>query len=115
MPRAPRPAQLLQKVGPAGHVLVLDRSQTGIAQTRRACRREIDAGTLSTLCAPVEEFGLPAGVPLFDIAFACRVGALDGRHPKLYPDAITRLRRAVVPGAVLYVDTGNPLTAIPLH
>ncbi|WP_211217056.1 hypothetical protein [Agromyces italicus] len=67
------------------------------------------------MCAPVEEFGLPAGVPLFDIAFACRVGALDGRHPKLYPDAITRLRRAVVPGAVLYVDTGNPLTAIPLH
>lgn len=102
------------KVGPTGHVLVLDRSQTGIELTERACRPEMDAGTLSTLCEPVEAFELPEGVPLFDLAFACRVGALDGRHPKLYNEAISRLRRAIVPGGVLYVDTGDPLTPIPL-
>ena len=101
-------------VGPTGHVMVLDRSRTGIDLTERACRPEIEAGVLSTLCAPVERFELPAGVPLFDVAFACRVGALDGRHPKLYADAIARLRRALVPGGILYVDTGDPLTAIPL-
>jgi ubiquinone/menaquinone biosynthesis C-methylase UbiE len=103
------------KVGPDGHVLVIDRSRTGIDLTRRACHREIDAGMLSTWCGPVEEFELPAGVPLFDIAFACRVGALDGRHPQLYTEAIARLGRSVVPGGVLYVDTGDPLTAIPLR
>lgn len=106
--------EVARRVGPGGHVLVLDRSPTGIAQTRSACADEIAAGTLSTLCASVESFELPEGVAPFDLAFACRVGALDGRHPALYGAAVKRLRSALVPGAALWVDTGAPLTRIPL-
>ena len=102
------------RVGPDGHVLVLDRSPTGIRQIQANCDSEISAGTLSVLHAPVEDFTLPDGVAPFDLAFACRVGALDGRHPRLYEPALANLRRALNPGAVLYVDTGSPLTAIAL-
>lgn len=102
------------RVGPDGHVLVLDRSATGIRQIQASCDSEISAGTLSVLHAPVEDFTLPDGVAPFDLAFACRVGALDGRHPRLYEPALANLRRALTPGAVLYVDTGSPLTAITL-
>jgi hypothetical protein len=79
-----------------------------------ACAEQIAAGLLSTLHAPVEDVALAPGVPLVDLALACRVGALDGRHPALYEAASACLRRAVVPGGVLYVDTGSPLRAIPL-
>ncbi len=102
------------RVAPDGHVLVLDRSTTGIERTRIACREEIAAGLLSTLCAPVEDFELPPGTPPFDLAFACRVGALDGRHPSLYARAVANLGRAVRPGGLLYIDTGDPLTAVSL-
>ena len=40
----------------------------------------IAAGRMSTMCAAVEDFELDAGIPLFDLAFGCRVGALNGRH-----------------------------------
>ncbi|MGW9588578.1 methyltransferase domain-containing protein [Microbacterium sp. NPDC055455] len=103
------------RVGPDGHVLVLDRSATGIRQIQANCDSEIAGGTLSVLHAPVEDFALPAGVAPFDLAFACRVGALDGRHRRLYEPALANLRRALKPGAVLYVDTGSPLTAIALR
>ncbi|WP_422115273.1 hypothetical protein [Brachybacterium sp. UNK5269] len=94
---------------------MLDRSLSGIERTRVACRAEIEAGLLSTLRAPVENFALPAETPRFDLAFACRVGALDGRHPQLYTSALRNLTAAVVPGGILYIDTGRPLTPIPLH
>jgi len=107
--------EVATRVGPEGHVLVLDRSTTGIRRTRTNCATEIAAGLLSTLRAPVEDFELDDGTPPFDLAFACRVGALDGRHSRLYEPALACIGRVVVPGGVLYVDTGSPLTAIPLH
>ena len=106
--------EVAARVGPLGHVLVLDRSETGIRRTRANCREEIDSGRLSTMCASVEEFELEPGTPLFDVAFACRVGALDGRHPQLYAPALASIRTALVPHGKLFVDTGSPLTAIPL-
>jgi SAM-dependent methyltransferase len=106
--------EVAARVGPDGHVLVLDRSRTGIDRTREVCRAQVEAGLLSTLCAPVEDFVLPPGVAPFDLAFACRVGALDGRHPRLHAAALACLRAALVPGGVLHVDTGDPLTAVPL-
>jgi len=106
--------EVAARVGPHGHVLVLDRSETGIRRTRANCREEVDSGRLSTKCAPVEDFELEPGTPLFDLAFACRVGALDGRHPQLYAPALANIRRALIPNGTLYVDTGSPLTAIPL-
>ena len=106
--------EVATRVGPNGHVLVLDRSATGIRQTRTHCRAELDYGSLSP-CAAVEAFELDPTVDLFDLAFACRVGALDGRHPQLYAAALERIGRAVIPGGLLYVDTGSPLTAIDLR
>ncbi|WP_265522557.1 class I SAM-dependent methyltransferase [Oerskovia flava] len=104
--------EVAARVGPRGHVLVVDRSPAGVARTQHGCADLVAAGTLSTLCAPVEDFRLPAGEDLFDLAFACRVGALDGRHPHLYEPALACLRAALVPGGRLYVDTGTPLTAV---
>ena len=106
--------EVAARVGPHGHVLVLDRSETGIRRTRENCMAEVTSGTLSTICAPVEDFELESGTPLFDLAFACRVGALDGRHPRLYAPALANIRKALIPNGRLYVDTGSPLTAIPL-
>lgn len=103
------------RVSPGGHVLVLDRSAAGVARTEAACADEIAAGALSTLLAPVEDFRLGPDVEPFDLAFACRVGALDGRHPQLYAAATTNIRRALVPGRTLYLDTGSPLTAVDLR
>lgn len=70
--------EVARRVALTGHVLVLDRSPTGIQRTRQNCQDQVEAGLLTTMCASVEEFTLPAGVEVFDIAFACRVGALDG-------------------------------------
>ncbi|WP_193104373.1 cyclopropane-fatty-acyl-phospholipid synthase family protein [Brachybacterium sp. FME24] len=106
--------EVAARVGPGGHVLVLDRSDTGIQRTRAACDDEIVAGVLSTVCAPVEDFELDPSIELFDIAFACRVGALDGRHPHLRARALENIARAVVPGGTLHLDTGSPLTTITL-
>ena len=106
--------EVVARVGPDGHVLVLDRSATGITQTRKYCAAEIAAGTLTTLCAAVEDFELPTGTPLFDLAFACRVGALDGRHPVLFDPAIAAISRALTPQGRMFVDTGDPLREIRL-
>ncbi len=87
------------------HVLVLDRSAAGISKTEQACTDLIAAGRLSVLCAPVESFSLPDGIEPFDLAFACRVGALDGRHPDLYEPALRCISGALVPNGRLFVDT----------
>ena len=107
--------EVAARVGPSGHVMVLDRSPAGIDRTRIACAELIDAGSMSTLCAPVEDFALEPATPLFDLAFACRVGALDGRHPSLYEEALRGIRRALRPDGVLYVDTGDPLRRVDLR
>jgi ubiquinone/menaquinone biosynthesis C-methylase UbiE len=103
------------RVGPTGHVLVLDRSTSGISRTRAASAEEIAAGVLSTLCASAEDFVLPLDTARFDIAFACRVGALDGRHPGSFEAALTAIARALTPTGRLFVDTGHPLREIPLR
>lgn len=48
----------------------------------------------------------------FDLAFACRVGALDGRHPALFEAAVARIRSALVAGGGLFVDTGDPIERV---
>jgi SAM-dependent methyltransferase len=106
--------EVAHRVGPAGHVLVLDRSPAGIARTEASCAAEVAAGVVSTLCAGVEDFALPAGVDPFDLAFACRVGALDGRHPRLHEASLACIARALTPTGRLFVDTGDPLEEVPL-
>ena len=103
-----------ERVGPHGHVRVVDRSAAGIRLVEANCAAEIAAGTVSVQTAEVQDFALPEGFVRFDPAFACRVGAPDGRHPERRDAALGCLREAVVPGGALYVDTGAPLTRITL-
>lgn len=64
-----------------GHVLAIDRSEKAIAQAERNAGMEKDPGNLEFRRMAVEDLELEPGEERFDMAFAIRVGALDGRHP----------------------------------
>jgi cyclopropane fatty-acyl-phospholipid synthase-like methyltransferase len=97
-----------------GHIHVIDRSPRGVAQIERSASAQIAAGRLSVQCVAVEDFVRPTGHPPYDLAFAVRVGALDGRHPRAGEQARRRLRLALAPHAPLYTDGGDPLTRLAL-
>jgi hypothetical protein len=88
---------------------VVDRSAGGVELTRRACAEEIAAGLLEVRLGTIEEVSLEPDERPYDLAFACRVGSLDGRHPSRLSAAVTALRALLVPGAPILVDTGDPL------
>jgi len=50
----------------------------------------------------------------YNLAFAVRVGAFDGRHPSAGAVARHRIREALIPGGELFIDGGNPLRKVPL-
>jgi cyclopropane fatty-acyl-phospholipid synthase-like methyltransferase len=92
-----------------GHVLMIDRSAKGIALTRQNAAAEIVEGLLSVRQVAAEDFvPLPGEAP-FDLAFAVRVGALDGRHPQAGAIARQRIADALVPGGRIFIDGGDPL------
>lgn len=62
----------------------------------------------------VEDLALEEGERPYDIAFAVRVGALDGRHPEAGRIASQRIREALVKGGRLYIDGGDPLREVSL-
>jgi SAM-dependent methyltransferase len=97
-----------------GHILVIDRSAAGVAQIHRTAAREITAGILSARQVAAEEFELLPGEAPFDLAFAVRVGALDGRHPRAGEQARRRIAAALTPGGRLFIDGGDPLREIDL-
>lgn len=101
-------------VGPTGFVLGIDRSATAIAQATRGSASEIAAGVLAFRTVAAEDFVLAPGEAPFDLAFALRVGALDGRHPTAGALALPRIAAALVAGGQLYVDTVAPLSVLPL-
>ena len=103
-----------QRLGDTGHVLVIDRSATGIAQVTKLAAAEIAAGRLSARCVAAEDFKLEPGEAPYDLAFAVRVGALDGRHPRAGAVARRQIKAALVPEGELYIDGGDPLLKIPL-
>lgn len=104
---------VLERIG-NGHVLAIDRSAKAIAQARASSRETIATGALSFRQADVAEFELTVDDDLFDIAFAVRVGALDGRHPDMEAMALERIAAALTPKGRLFVDGGNPLREISL-
>ena len=101
--------EVARRVAPDGHVLVVDRSASGVGLVRRTCAEEIAAGLLEVRLGAIEEASLEPGEQPYDLAFACRVGSLDGRHPSRLPAAVGALRGMLVPGAPILVDTGDPL------
>jgi cyclopropane fatty-acyl-phospholipid synthase-like methyltransferase len=97
-----------------GHVLGIDRSAKAIAHAIAASKGEIASGRLRFRQVAVEDFELEEGERPYDIAFAVRVGALDGRHPEAGRVARQRIRRAMVKGGRLYIDGGDPLRELSL-
>ncbi len=97
-----------------GRVLAIDRSAKAIQQATKASLNEIEEGRLTFRQSAIEQFELENGEQLYDLAFAVRVGALDGRHPELEQQALRQIAKALKPGAKLFIDGGNPLTEISL-
>jgi SAM-dependent methyltransferase len=92
-----------------GRVVAIDRSARAIALAMTGSAAEIATGRLSFRHVAVEDFVLTAEDRPFDIAFAIRVGALDGRYPDLGGRALMRLRAALRPGGLLFVDDAEPV------
>ena len=98
----------------SGHILAIDRSSKAVAQARAGSALEIASGRMSVRHVAAELFVMePDDVP-FDIVFAVRVGALDGRHPDAGQQAITRIRSALAPGGRVFIDAGQPLRELEI-
>ncbi|ELR71968.1 methyltransferase type 12 [Fulvivirga imtechensis AK7] len=96
-----------------GYILAIDRSAKAIQQAVKNSEAEIKSGCLSFRQVAIEDFELEAGEKPYDIAFAVRVGALDGRHPKVGALALPRIAKALTENGKLYIDGGDPLKELP--
>ncbi|OHV88149.1 SAM-dependent methyltransferase [Mesorhizobium sp. ORS 3428] len=97
-----------------GFILAIDRSEKAIRLARAGSHNEMAAGRLDFRHAAIEDFALNSSDALFDIAFAMRVGALDGRHPEAGRIALSRIKAALKPDGRLFIDGGDPLKEIDL-
>jgi len=97
-----------------GHVLAIDRSANAVAQAQANCANEIASGRMSVRQAAAEDFALEPGEAPFDLVFAIRVGALDGRHPAAGQTALKRIAAALAPGGRLFIDGGEPLREVSI-
>ncbi|WP_020385627.1 class I SAM-dependent methyltransferase [Kribbella catacumbae] len=102
--------EVARRVGPTGFVLGVDRSAKAITQALAGGRMPGLAFRQST----IESFELAPGEPPYDLAFAIRVGALDGRHPELESLSLTRIAAALTPTGRLLIDGGSPLREVRL-
>lgn len=98
-----------------GHVLAIDRSRKAIDLAIKNSKDEIESGRLSYRCVAVEHFELETDEKPYDLAFAVRVGALDGRHPQVGKLALPRIAKSLTKNGKLFIDGGNPLKEIPLE
>ena len=105
--------EIARRIG-GRHILGIDRSAKAIAQAHATSADEVASGRLSFRQASIESFELTPGEAPFDIAFAVRVGALDGRDPQAGLLAHARIRVALVPGGRLFIDRGSPLQVVQL-
>jgi cyclopropane fatty-acyl-phospholipid synthase-like methyltransferase len=97
-----------------GHILAIDRSAKAIAQAEATSAGEIASGRMSVRRAAVEDFTPEPGEDLFDLVFAVRVGALDGRHPEAGRKAMERIAAVLAPGGRFFIDGGDPLREMSL-
>lgn len=104
---------VLARIG-HGELLAIDRSARAIAQAREACAPELGEGRLRLRCVAGEDFLREPDEAPFDLAYAFRVGALDGRHPRAGAGVRARIATALKPGGRLFIDGGDPLREILL-
>lgn len=97
-----------------GHLLMIDRSAKSIALAQRNAAAEIATGRLSVRQVAIEDFELLPDEEPFDLAFAARVGALDGRHPQAGRIAVQRIAEALTERGRLFIDGGSPLRELRL-
>ena len=93
-------------------MLGIDRSEKAIAQAVAASAAEVAAGDLGFRAVAIENFDLGQGEEPYDIAFAVRVGALDGRHREIEQAAMSRIASALRMGGRLFLDGGCPLREV---
>ena len=101
-------ARVISHLLTTGTILAIDRSATAIAAAIAGSADEIASGRLEFRQAAVEDFALKPSDHLFDLAFAMRVGALDGRHPELEAKALARLKAALKADGLLLIDYQPP-------
>lgn len=87
------------RVGERGFVLAIDRSATAIRQARLHAPANLELRQ----CA-VEDFVLAEDEDRFDLVFAMRVGAFDGRHPQLEERARAAVAAALRPRGRFVID-----------
>ena len=97
-----------------GHILAIDRSAKAVELTRATSVSQIAHGRMSVRQVAVEDFELEPDEAPFDLAFAVRVGALDGRLPAAGARALARIGAALTPEGRLLIDGGDPLREIAL-
>jgi cyclopropane fatty-acyl-phospholipid synthase-like methyltransferase len=105
--------EIAKRIG-NGYVLAIDRSAKAIHQATTGSKAEIETGVLLFRQVSIEKFELEAKEKPFDIAVAVRVGALDGRHPEIEKQALTKIAKALTKKGKLFIDGGNPLKELPL-
>lgn len=98
-----------------GHILAIDRSPKAVMMAKEKNEEFIKAGVMSVRQAAIENFRLSPAEDRFDIAFAIRVGVLDGRHPAVEASALARIAAALKHGGRLFIDGGDPLRELPLR
>lgn len=97
-------ARLIARSLTSGRILGIDRSRKAIELARAGSLQELESGRLAFRLAAIEQFALEPGGKPFDLAFAMRVGALDGRHPELEAMALMRIKAALKPDGLLVID-----------
>lgn len=97
-----------------GHILAIDRSATAVDQLKKRSTAQIGSGRLSARQVAIEDFVLTGDEEPFDLVFAVRVGALDGRHPQAGHAALRRIAEATQPRARLFIAGAHPLREVPI-
>lgn len=102
-------ARVISRMLTTGRIVAIDRSAKALGMAQAGSPEELATGRLEFRQTAIEDFVLEAGEKPFDLAFAMRVGALDGRHPKLERRALARISAALQPDGLLCIDEKPPV------
>lgn len=100
--------EVLRRIGD-GKIVAIDRSAKAINLAVGGSTSELETGRLEFRTVAIEDFELELGEDQFDLAFAMRVGALDGRHVEAGRRAMSRLKSALKPEGLLFIDGSAPI------